>query len=94
MANNCPINLQPMADWIKSKGATCKPCAIGMTISWYLDHLNNIGKQSMAKELNSMVTESGTPEQVCNKMDNIKHSLSNSDSSKLFEFDCLTQQLD
>ena len=88
----CGSNLKPMADWVKEKGESCRPCVIPVTMEWYHSELKERHEDALAAQVEA-AQDSEDIEVVGRVLDEIKAKASPELRDRLLEFDCATQQL-
>ena len=87
----CPIKLKPMKEWVGDPAqANCRPCTLGPVAQWYTDELRENKKGKLADEI-EQVAENGSPEDVCEKLDEIKTKVEEPLRERLLDFDCAAQ---
>ena len=89
MADECEIELKPIAEWLESKEG-CPPCLIAPLASYYLGVLNDAGETTLAEELKKTFEE-GNALTICQKLDNIKSNVGEALLKQLRNLDCHAQ---
>ena len=86
----CPVDLEPMEQWISKDIEFCRPCILPITIDWYRQQLAEAGHPELIEELDkARMTED--PDATCRVMDAIKDKVPLGLKYRLMEFDCDTQ---
>lgn len=86
----CPVDLQPMEQWISKDIEFCRPCVLPVTIDWYRQELAERGHPELIEELDqARMTEDAIA--TCRAMDTIKDKVPLGLKYRLMEFDCDTQ---
>ena len=90
-----PAGTAGMTDWIQADPNPddpdeCRPCALPITLTWYLSELKETGNPELAASLASKGGD-GTPLDVAAEMDRIKTVVPSELRERLAEFDATTQ---
>lgn len=90
-----PLQPIPMADWIKTDphpdgSEICRPCALPITVRWYKDELESMGRKDLATRLEG-ISLSANPLTTAQELDTIKNTVGAKERARLLDFDAATQ---